>query len=128
MRPLLESSAPAVRLRSARVCTSMQMEEPQAVQAFKRRASSFLAGLYVTSALMTGTPAIVVPSYAAKAEATAVEDSEVAAESAGKKAKAASERAKAAKKQLEKELKEADAQAKAEEKAVSANVSDPACG
>ena len=76
MRPLLASSAPAaVQLRSTRVCTSMQMEEPQAVQAFKRRASSFLAGLYVTSALITGTPAIVVPAYAAKSEATAVEDS-----------------------------------------------------
>ncbi len=122
-RLLIASSAPAaVPLRSARQCTSMQMEEPKAVQAFKRRASSFLAGLYVTSALVTGTPAIVEPSYAAGA---AVEESaEQAAESAGKKAKAAAERAKAAKKQLEKDVKAAEAQAKAEEKAVSATVSE----
>jgi len=109
--PLRASAPAAVPLRSARQCTSMQMEEPKAVQAFKRRASSFLAGLYVTSALVTGTPAIVEPSYAAGA---AVEESaEQAAESAGKKAKAAAERAKAAKKQLEKDVKAAEAQAKA---------------
>jgi len=112
--PLRASSQAAVPLRSTRQCTRMQMEEPKAVQTFKRRASSFLAGLYVTSALVTGTPAIVQPSYAAGA---AVEESEQAAETAGKKAKAAAERAKAAKKQLEKDVKAAEAQAKAEEKA-----------
>jgi hypothetical protein len=122
MRLLVASSSQAaVPLRSTRQCTRMQMEEPKAVQTFKRRASSFLAGLYVTSALVTGTPAIVQPSYAAGA---AVEESEQAAETAGKKAKAAAERAKAAKKQLEKDVKAAEAQAKAEEKAVSATLSN----
>ena len=107
MRLLVASSSQAaVPLRSTRQCTRMQMEEPKAVQTFKRRASSFLAGLYVTSALVTGTPAIVQPSYAAGA---AVEESEQAAETAGKKAKAAAERAKAAKKQLEKDVKAAEA-------------------
>ena len=98
-----------IQLRSAAVCTKMHVEEPSVFDVFRKRASSFVAGLVVSSSLVTGTPAIIEPAYAAKNDAAVVEDSlEAQAENAGQRAKKAAERAALAKKQLEKDIKEAE--------------------
>jgi len=44
----------------------MQMETPSAMDIFRKRATSFAAGLYVASSLFTGAPGMVQPAYAAK--------------------------------------------------------------
>ena len=62
------SSTPAVSLRASRVGTTMQMEKPNGMEMFRKRASSFVAGLYVAGALITGTPGVIEPAFAAKKE------------------------------------------------------------
>ena len=111
-------SAGHVELRSAgrgaAACAPrMQAEQPGALDVFRRRAQSFVAGVLVSSSLVTGTPHFVQPAYAAKEAAEAPAD---AGESAVQKSKKAKQRAEQARKELEAAEKQAEAEAKAAEK------------